>query len=816
MLQASIVLCAISLALPSTLPAANPPNDLHKQIVAEPPYHQRAVRHLQACTDGFAAGHACQNVDLLAHLPLADIGGGEGSDIWGWTDPVSGREFALMGRSNGTAFIELIGHPDHVLYLGNLPPHANNSSWRDIKTFGHYAFIGSEAENSGMQVFDLNQLLDVASPPVTFSETTHYDGFGRSHNIVINEDAALAFGVGSQQGSETCNGGLHMIDISDPLDPTFLGCFSTDGYTHDAQCVTYNGPDSAYSGNPICLNANEDTVTVVDVTDPANPLQISRTGYNNVGYTHQGWLTEDHRYFLLNDETDEIGLGHNTRTIIWDMQDLDSPLVIGEFFSHMAASDHNLYVKDNYVYQANYQAGLRILNLDDIAGGELTEVAYFDTYPAGDNNGTQGAWSVYPYFSSNTVIVSDISNGLFVLRPILCDEPAAPTGLMATAAGDHVINLEWTHPAPLFSTFDIYRSIGTCPGQNYELIASDASGTQFADNTVSGQVDYSYQVRAKDETGLCTSVGSNCSATSTTGACTAPPSFSGIAEVSNVGTESCALDVAWPAANANCGASVSYNLYGSYDAGFVPGNTNVVASNLTALTTTDNNVISQVPKFYEVRAVDVANGVEDSNGVQLSAIPTGPEATGTWATGAEIGDPTMTQGSNRHIGWELDTARARTGLRSFFSTYNDGQCSRLISPPLTLAPGKSSELSLWTAYDIEPRWDGGVVELSTDGGDNWSLLTPVGGYPNTFRSSTDACGYTSGTGAFTGTNLDWTNYVFDLSAHNGAEVQFRFSFSTDGAQTEEGWYLDDIELSSALVAGACFGLEDVIFVGNFD
>ena len=118
-----------------------------------------------------------------------------------------------------------------------------------------------------MQVFDLTQLR-TATPGTTFTNTAHYDGFGHAHNLAINEDTGFAYAV----GTETCSGGLHMIDIQVPTGPVFAGCFSDDGYTHDAQCVLYNGSryDLCRSGN--LLNSNEDTVTIVDVTDKATPF----------------------------------------------------------------------------------------------------------------------------------------------------------------------------------------------------------------------------------------------------------------------------------------------------------------------------------------------------------------------------------------------------------------------------------------------------------------------------------------------------------------------------------------------------------------
>jgi choice-of-anchor B domain-containing protein len=363
------------------------------------------------CVSNMAGSYTCSNMDLLSFLPLSTIGGGEGNDIWGWTG-CNGREFALMGRTNGTSFVE-ITDPVNPVYLGNLPPHTGNSTWRDIKTYADHAFIVSEAGSHGMQVFDLTQLCSITAPPVTFSETTHYNGFGNAHNLVINEDSGYAYGV----GTNTCSGGLHMVNIQNPLSPGNAGCYSGDGYTHDAQCVIYNGLDIEHQGKEICLNSNVDTLTIVDVTNKATPAQLSRTGYIGSGYTHQGWLTDDHAYFLLDDEGDETGFGHNTRTYIWNLADLDNPLLIDNYTASTSAIDHNLYIKGNYAFEANYRAGLRILDIHDIINGNLFEEAYFDIYPGSDSASFNGAWSNYPYFDSGVVVVSGIEQGLYILQP---------------------------------------------------------------------------------------------------------------------------------------------------------------------------------------------------------------------------------------------------------------------------------------------------------------------------------------------------------------------------------------------------------------
>ncbi|WP_299366887.1 choice-of-anchor B family protein [Winogradskyella sp.] len=365
------------------------------------------------CVNGMSNGYPCNGFDLMSHIPIDVLGGAgaEGNDSWGWTDPTTNNEYALVGTSTGSAFVD-ITDPTNPVLLGTLPAATSNSRWRDIKVYNDHAFIVSEAADHGMQVFDLTRLRNVTNPPVTFDSDGHYDGFGSAHNIVINEVSGFAYAV----GTTTFDGGPHFVNIQNPTTPIAAGGYANDSYSHDAQVVTYNGPDTDYTGREILIGSNEDEVVIVDVTDKDNPTQISTIGYSNIGYTHQGWFTENMEYFLLGDEVDEIDFGGNTRTIVFDFSDLDSPSFHMDYFGPTTAIDHNGYVVGNTFYMASYTAGVRAIDISNIDAGVMTELGFFDTFTPNNNVVFNGAWNIYPFFESGNIVVSDIDGGLYIIR----------------------------------------------------------------------------------------------------------------------------------------------------------------------------------------------------------------------------------------------------------------------------------------------------------------------------------------------------------------------------------------------------------------
>ena len=381
------------------------------------------------CANGTAASFECSNTGLLSFMPISAVGGKRGVNLsgsWGWTDPVTGHDISIIGRTDAAAFVD-VTDPVHPRYLGDLPrtKGANMSSWREIKTYKNYALIVSDGsgDHHGIQIFDLTRLRKVKTPQ-RFTEDAHFDA-GSIHDIAVNEGSGFAYAVGTASGGERCGGGSLMVDMHDPLKPKFAGCFadvgtgrSRGGYTHDIQCVMYHGPDKRYTGHEICMASNETTVSIQDVTDKQHVKVLSHADYPTPGYTHQGWFTEDQRHWYLDDELDESGgLGKSvegTRTIIFDVADLEQPVMVKEWIGTTKAIDHNQYVKGDRLYQSNYKAGLRILDISDPVNPK--EVGYLDTFPGDNSAGFAGSWNNYPFFKNGAIGVVSIGEGFFMVR----------------------------------------------------------------------------------------------------------------------------------------------------------------------------------------------------------------------------------------------------------------------------------------------------------------------------------------------------------------------------------------------------------------
>ena len=339
----------------------------------------------------------------MAHVPLNEIDGAlTGSDCWGYTSP-AGKEYAIICTSSGTTFFD-ISNPGDPRSVGTIA--GPQVFWRDVKTFGSYAYIVSEA-GPQLQVVDLSS---IDSGVVSLVNSIDDGGYIDSHNVAIDVDSGFLYRLGGG------NNGLWIYDLNaDPVSPPFVGSW-TPYYVHDAQVVTYDsGP---YTGREIAFCCSglsggfaATALRIVDVTDKANPTLLSTTMYPGGEYAHQGWLSGDRKFFYLDDEYDENPLP--TTTWVIDVEDIDNPVVSNSFTNGDNATGHNMYEHNGLLYQANFASGLRVFDV----GANAThpeEVAYFDTRPGDDSHFYNGLRSVYPFFDSKVIVGIDREKGMFL------------------------------------------------------------------------------------------------------------------------------------------------------------------------------------------------------------------------------------------------------------------------------------------------------------------------------------------------------------------------------------------------------------------
>jgi choice-of-anchor B domain-containing protein len=385
-----------------------------------------------ACTNGRAGTFPCHNIDYLAQVQLQEIPTAptSGSEIWGLVDLDDGREYAILGHRNGTAFYD-VTNPATPVLVANIP--GNPSLWREVKAYQvfdpalgrhrAYAYATTEAAGGGLQIFDLTNLPNTVTLANTLTQ------FSTSHTLYISNidyatNAALPgatpylFIAGANIGG----GAFRIYDLTNPTAPTLVTPPPAGtGYMHDStsMLITDNRTTQcANAHNPcqVLVDFNETSVDLWDVTDKAAPVRLSTTTYPTATYVHSGWPTADNMFIVVHDELDELQRGLTTHIYTLDVADLRTPTLTTSYTGGVTSTDHNGYTIGNRYYVSHYKRGLVIFDVTNPRS--LQEIGSFDTYlsPQANSAGTDGAWGVYPFLTSGTLLVSDIENGMFLLR----------------------------------------------------------------------------------------------------------------------------------------------------------------------------------------------------------------------------------------------------------------------------------------------------------------------------------------------------------------------------------------------------------------
>ncbi len=406
---------------------------------------------------GWGNGQTSENVTFIS----AANPGGYASDVWGYTSS-AGVEYALVGSWASTFIINTSSDPENPYVTGEIDGPA--STWRDIKTHEHYAYVGTEG-GGGVQIINLD---DPENPQYVGSYST---GFSNSHNIHITDGYLYVVGASGYD--------MHIISLTDPENPVTVGGWNGE-YIHDLHVKG----DTAWA-----CGIYSSTVYAIDVSDKTNPLTITSWQYN--GAAHACWLSEDNDYLITADET----YGGNIK--IWDVSDLDNVNMLDSYTVNTSHTVHNVFVVDKLIYASYYADGLRVIDFSDPTN--MVEVGYFDTTE--EEGLFVGAWGAYPYTQNCTAYISDMSNGLFVVRYDDCqladDLDPNPVEHL-TAYSDYTspssIELTWDDPIQLAGGGDI-SDFTVLIVRDSVAVGEIAAGTEnFVDTGLEDGENYFYTV----------------------------------------------------------------------------------------------------------------------------------------------------------------------------------------------------------------------------------------------------------------------------------------------------------------------------------
>jgi choice-of-anchor B domain-containing protein len=437
---------------------------------------------------------------LLASIPFAAIGqaqmdtlrhlnikpGGGYSATWGYVDP-DGREYAIIGcngsggQQPGTAFVDITDNANMRL-AGFVPGPA--SSWREMKTYDHYAYVVTEAGGSGTQIIDLSYLPDSVHLVRTFVYTLGANNTAKSHTITISDGFMYLNGCANWNP-----GGMVIFDLrTDPTSPVYVGQYQPE-YIHDSYVLrdTIYGA-AVYGGGGLYI---------ANARNKSNVQTIGKIIYPGSG-THNAWVTRSRRFVI---STDEIGSTPKTLKF-WDIGSLPTipSLPTATFTSSPADIVHNVTVRGDYAYVAWYTLGAVVVNIADPANPQLAGNYDTSTQTPGSYN---GMWGIYPYFPSGKIVGGDMQNGLWVFR-FSGLSPRQRPQLLAPTDGDTLrqnppTQFRWTKAADQSADPHYYQLHIWGPGVDTLLHADDSTLTLSP--LVGYQIGQRYQwhVWTKDE-----------------------------------------------------------------------------------------------------------------------------------------------------------------------------------------------------------------------------------------------------------------------------------------------------------------------------
>ena len=327
------------------------------------------------------------------------------NEVWGVA--VNGREFAVVGTTFGTHFVDVTdpNNPTEVVRIKGKDD-GEALIHRDFHDYNGYLYAVADEGFSSLQIMDITTLPD--------SVTVVYDSddlLTQAHNIFIDTATARLYSFASFSTNLPMANGVMIFDISTPDDPKYLG-----SYNQFAGLSPSHVHDGYVRNNIAFLNCEREGLAIVDYTDPANPKTIGdlpSNAYQQSGYNHSGWANDDGSYYYMMDET----WGTDIKAVdLSDPEDLQVSTYFDAGNSAPSSIPHNALVACNYLYTSYYYDGLQVYDISDPKNPE--RVLFYDTSKLPDERGYAGAWGVYPHLPSGNILITDMQEGLIVLEAI--------------------------------------------------------------------------------------------------------------------------------------------------------------------------------------------------------------------------------------------------------------------------------------------------------------------------------------------------------------------------------------------------------------
>ncbi len=398
---------------------------------------------------------ANSNMTLLANRNQ-HIGGASYSACWGYRAP-NGREYAILGCGTGTAFVEIT---DTLNIIERAFKTGLTSGWREMKVFSNYCYVVSEANGSGLQIFDLQYLPDSVRLVTTYT----YAGYTRTHSISQSGPYLYLHGGNVSPGLPNV-GGVTVLDLTNPVAPVKRGSWGTQ-YVHDSRilqdtiwaCNIYDPPLGGVASIFVINATNKDNLTTINswINNP-NP------------FPHNCAIPLSNRRYILT--TDEKS-SPNGKLKIWDRSNLSAPVLAYTWMPTgiITAIVHNVEIYGNYAIVAHYRAGVRVVNISNPTAP--VEAAWYDTYPSSNSADYSGCWGVF-MFPSGKIIGSDMQTGLYVLKTTF--------NIVGVNSNENVpvtYKLSQNYPNPFNPTTKIKYEIPK--DHHVKILVYDATGRQVA------------------------------------------------------------------------------------------------------------------------------------------------------------------------------------------------------------------------------------------------------------------------------------------------------------------------------------------------